>query len=447
MAVPVSPVRRRDILDALRRGTVPHRGLDVLAVGLDRFETALDAELDAVGQGGAHFKAVRGEYGSGKTFFARWFTEQAKKKGFATAEIQISEGETPLHRLETVYRRVIENLETAEASPSAFREIIDGWFHVLETDAIAAGASAHDDVALTAATSELMENRLLAVTKTAPAFSAALRSYREAQLAGDIAQADGLLSWLGGQPHVAASVRRTAGIRGELDHFGALGFLQGLLAVLRDSDYLGLVLVLDEVETLQRVRADVRERSLNALRQLLDEIDGGRFPGLYVVITGTPAFYDGTQGIQRLPPLAQRISADFSGDPRFDNPRAPQLRLLPFTTQSLNELGRRVREIYASGSAAESRILSLIDDAYLDELAATISGHLGGRVGIAPRLYLRSLVDIIDRVEQFDDYRPPAASSAQVSAADLTDEERAATYLGKPAPAASIDDIDLSVTD
>ena len=142
MGVPVSPVRRRDILDALRRGTVPHRGLDVLAVGLDRFETALDVELDAVGQGGAHFKAVRGEYGSGKTFFARWLTEQAKKKGFATAEIQISEGETPLHRLETVYRRVIENLETAEASPSAFREIIDGWFHVLETDASAAGASA-----------------------------------------------------------------------------------------------------------------------------------------------------------------------------------------------------------------------------------------------------------------------------------------------------------------
>ena len=30
--------------------------------------------------------------------------------GFAVAEVQISEGETPLHRLETVYRRVVENL-------------------------------------------------------------------------------------------------------------------------------------------------------------------------------------------------------------------------------------------------------------------------------------------------------------------------------------------------
>ena len=59
---------------------------------------------------------------------------------------------------------------------------------------------------------------------------------------------------------------------------------------MRDSGFSGLVLVLDEVETLQRVRGDVREKSLNALRQFMDEIDAGRFPGLYLMITGTPAY-------------------------------------------------------------------------------------------------------------------------------------------------------------
>ena len=72
-----------------------------------------------------------------------------------------------------------------------------------------------------------------------------------------------------------------------------MGFLQGLLEVLRDAGHPGLLLVLDEVETLQRVRGDVRDKALNALRQLLDEIDAGRYPGLFLVITGTPAFYDG----------------------------------------------------------------------------------------------------------------------------------------------------------
>jgi hypothetical protein len=31
--------------------------------------------------------------------------------------------------------------------------------------------------------------------------------------------------------------------------------------------------VLDEAETLQRMRADTREKGLNALQQLVDEID------------------------------------------------------------------------------------------------------------------------------------------------------------------------------
>src|SRR3954451_2547341 len=111
---PISAQRRREILDALRRGTVPARGLDLFAVGLGRVEAALAAELDTAAAGGAVFKAVRGEYGAGKTFFARWLQEFAKRRRFATAEVQVSETETPLHRLETVHRRAMERLSTAD---------------------------------------------------------------------------------------------------------------------------------------------------------------------------------------------------------------------------------------------------------------------------------------------------------------------------------------------
>src|ERR1035441_3813955 len=134
-----SPQRRREIIDALRRGTVPQRGLDTFAVGMDRFQDAIDQELETVRAGGGVFKAVRGEYGSGKTFFARWLQERAKKLTFATAEIQISETETPLHRLETVYRRLMERLATADSDSGAFRSVIDNWFYTLEEDVLAVG--------------------------------------------------------------------------------------------------------------------------------------------------------------------------------------------------------------------------------------------------------------------------------------------------------------------
>src|SRR5436309_4393406 len=96
----VSRRRRQEIVDALRRGTVPHSSLDAFAVGLERFEPALEQELLAVKGGGVVFKAVQGNYGCGKTFCARWLADGARKLGFATSEVQVSETETPLHRLE-----------------------------------------------------------------------------------------------------------------------------------------------------------------------------------------------------------------------------------------------------------------------------------------------------------------------------------------------------------
>jgi hypothetical protein len=429
----ISARRRKDIIDALRRGVVPVNGLDALAVGLDRFDAALDDDLDRVAGGGSVFKAVRGEYGAGKTFFTRWLAERAKRRGFAAAEVQISELETPLHRMETVYRRLVEHLSTEQFPPSALRPILDGWIFALEEDVLAGGKVAEDDTdGLDTAVGALLETRLAEISRSTPGFATALRGYRTATATGDHPTADGLAAWLGGQPHVAASARRAAGVKGDLDHFAALSFLQGLLTVLRDSGHPGLLLVLDEVETLQRVRSDARDKALNALRQLIDEIYAGRFPGLMLIITGTPAFYDGTQGVQRLAPLAQRLATDFGADPRWDNPRATQLRLPGFSLDALVELGARVREIYGS-PAVEDRI----DDAYLRELATAVTGKLGGQVGVAPRVYLKKLVaDVLDRVDQFADWNPREHYALTVRSDELTEVER---------NAASADDISLQL--
>lgn len=440
----LSPARRRQVVDALRRGAVPESGLGVLAVGLSRFEAAVDAELDAVAAGGAVFKAVRGEYGSGKTFFTRWLGERAKLRNFAVAEVQVSENETPLHKLETVYRRLTERISTSSFPPSAFRPLIDAWFYALEEDAIAAGSGEED---ITAAVGRLLAERLAEVSRTAPMFAAALRGYHRAQEAGDEGTAEAVVAWLGGQPHVAAAARRSAGVRGDLDHFGALGFLQGMLTVLRDSGHPGLLLVLDEVETLQRVRSDARDKALNSLRQLIDEVHASRFPGLYLLITGTPAFYEGPQGVQRLAPLAGRLATDFSTDARFDNPRAVQLRLPGFAVDSLTELGTRVRELYATGAEAPERIRAVVDDTYVTHLAHAVSGSLGGKVGVAPRLFLKKLVgDVLDRVDQYEDFDPREHYALTLSPAELTETERnAAARPASPTPAESADDIELDV--
>lgn len=422
----ISPARADEILDALRRGTVPESALEAFAVGLDPYRDALLAELKQAATGRGRFKAVRGDYGTGKTFFARWFQGLARAEGFASSEVQISEAETPLHRLETVYRRLIEHLMTEGGERGAMRAIIDGWFYALEEEVLAREGDCAED-RLLQATEALMAERLRPIERQAPAFGACLRAYRRAVAAGDEALASGLIAWMSGQPNVAAATKRAAGIKGDIDHFGALGFLQGLLLILRDSGFSGLVLVLDEVETLQRVRGDIREKSLNALRQFMDEIDAGRFPGLYLMITGTPAFFDGPQGVQRLPPLAQRLHVDFGADARFENPRAVQIRLRAFDMERLLEVGRNVRAVFVQRSAAADRVLTLVDDALLRDLAAAVTGKLGGKVGVAPRIFLKKLVaEVLDRVDQFPDFDPRKDYQLVVQAAELSQDERRA---------------------
>lgn len=437
----ISAQRRREIIDALRRGTVPQRSLDVFAVGLDRFVPPLDEELARVAQGGGVFKAVRGEYGAGKTFFGRWLQERVKRSRFAAAEVQISETETPLHRLETVYRRALERLSTADCFHGAFRSVIDGWFYGLEEEVLAEGqVSGQDADALARRTEDLLERRLATVSKSTPQFALALRAYRQASRQNDPATADGLVAWLAGQPHVGTQIKRVAGLKGDVDHFAALSFLQGLLLVLRDSGFAGLLLVLDEIETLQRVRGDVREKGLNALRQLVDEIDGGRFPGLYLLITGTPAFFEGPQGVKRLEPLAQRLHADFQTDARFDNLRAVQVRLPGFAHERLVEVGRKIRDLYAGDAREPGRIVALADDGYLDGLARAVTGSLGGKVGIAPRLFLKKLVgEVLDRIDQFADFDPRRDYALTVAQEELTRVERSAR--GEQ----TVDDIELDL--
>ena len=128
---------------------------------------------------------------------------------------------------------------------------------------------------------------------------------------------------------------------------------------------------------------------------------------------------------------------DFSGAHRFDNPRAPQVRLRNFDLARLEAVGRKIRDLYAEGAAAPGRVLERADDAYLGSLARAVTGGLGGRVGIAPRVFLKKLVqDVLDRIDLHPDFDPRRDYALTLTDGELTEVERNAR-------AACPDDIEL----
>lgn len=424
------------IVNALRSGLVPNAGLDHFATGLDALVSAVNEDLDFVAGGKGLSKWIRGEYGTGKTFAARYLCAKARERKFATSEVQISINDTPLHHLETVYRRLIEKLETAADGPNAFQAIVEGWLYQVGDEVMRLRGIDEDDPGFADATEQRLEDKLADLSKRNPAFAQVLRAYHRATHEGDFATAQGLLAWIAGQPHTERSVLKAAGTKGKVDGQASLTFLAGLLQLLRQSGYAGLVVVLDEVETVQRMNAQTREKSLNALRQLMDMLANEELPGLYLIITGTRDFFEGYKGLKGLAPLYQRVQANFGGEARFDNLKATQVRLMPFTDERLLTVGTRIRDLYPAKNPA--RIAERVSDAFLHGLVAQVTAGFGGKVALAPRMFLRELIDVMDRVDIHEAYDPKDHYKLELDDAKLTAEELAAKH-GRPVEVATED--------
>ncbi len=418
-----TPDVARDVVAALRAGAVPRRGLEHIATGLERLWPEIERELDEVssGEGRGRSKWIRGEYGSGKTFATRLLCARARAKRFATAEVQISINDTPLHHLETVYRRMLERLTTAAHGEGALRAIVDGWLYELGDEVVRLKGVAEDDPEFATLVEKRLEEKLAQLSTLNPAFSQALRGYHRALETGDFQTAQGLLGWLAGQPMADRSITSRAGIKGAVDGQAALTFLRGVLMLLRQSGHAGLVVVLDEVETIQRMPPPTREKSLNALRQLVDMLANDELRGLYLVVTGTPAFFEDHKGLKGLAPIYQRIATKFEPDPTHDNLRAPQVRLMPFDDARLLEVGRRVRDLFPATNA--ERVRSRASDGFVAQLAAKLTTAFGAKVAITPRMFLRELVDVLDKIDQHETYDPGKQHELVIDEAQLTDEE------------------------
>jgi hypothetical protein len=301
---------------------------------------------------------------------------------------------------------------------------VDAWLYQVGDEVQRLEGIAEDDPRLADATEKRLEDKLAELARQNQMFPAALRAYHRAMYEGDFATAQGLIAWLAGQPNVSSNVIAKAGIRGKLDGQAALTFLAGLLCLLRQTDRPGLVVVLDEVETVQRMNSQTREKALNALRQLMDQLANEQLQGLYLVVTGTRDFFEGYKGIKGLTALYQRVSVNFGDDPRFDNLRATQVRLNPFDAERLLDLGRRVRDLYPAKET--ERVLSRVSDTFLQALIAQVTAGFGGKVTVAPRVFLRELLDVMDRVEQHEAYDPTAHYKLTLNGETLTPDEIAA---------------------
>lgn len=410
----------RHVIQSLRNGVVPNRGLDAFAVGIDREESEIQRLLDYVTEGEGQVKFLRGGYGCGKTFMARLATLEAQRRGFATAFTVVSANDFHFHKFSQVYEKVLASLSTPSCPRGALNDIIDRWIGNVE-DMLIDGGEDPDAPDFDEKVSKRFAEELRSSTngEVPDDFVRVVDAIFRAKQAGEYSTASELISWLSGSPtaSVDRSVKAQAGIKGDVTDSLALAFLRGVLAIIRGAGYRGLLIVVDEAETIMRMRRDVRAKSLNGMRQIVDSV--GEFPGLLWVFTGTPEFFDSRKGVAALPPLHDRIK--FTEIDGFASVRQAQLRLEPFSGERLREVAMKIRELYP---ASEPQTFERkISPAFIEALIDSVTEGFRGDVGVIPRQFLRELVTRMDLVDEESDFEPSRELDIQPDSLSLEESE------------------------
>jgi hypothetical protein len=423
------------IFESLRKGLVPERGLDAFAEGIEKPRGEIRRQLELAAGGEGTIKFLRGGYGCGKTFMARLALLDAQAQGFATSFVVVSDNDLHFHKFDDVYRKVISELGTTSCPRGALGDILDRWIGQVEDALISAGedeeaAGFGDKVRL-----RLNEDLAALTGGQAPQdFIRVVQAIFDLKEKGEVGDAGALLSWLGGSGNVSASAKKQAGIKGDIKSRDALDYLRGVVEIVKAAGYRGLVIVIDEAETILRMRKDSRHKSLNGIRQIADA--AGSYPGLLWMFTGTPEFFDTRHGVAGLAPLNDRIR--FLKHGQFASLRQAQLELTPFDAARLRAVALRLRELY--GSENKGRIDARVSSEFIDQLVAKVTEGFRGDVGIVPRQFLREFVTQMDLVDENEDYDPSREYGFQVDDASLRPEEQhAVAGAGISAPDASED--------
>jgi len=124
-AVEIDRVSACRMIEAFRLGIVPHQDVELFTFGRDQELRILGAALDGLARSGGNVYMIEGEYGTGKTHLLELLHHRALKKAMVTSLVQFDPQEVTPHRPKRVYRELVRNIRFIhEGRECGFRELL-----------------------------------------------------------------------------------------------------------------------------------------------------------------------------------------------------------------------------------------------------------------------------------------------------------------------------------
>lgn len=393
-----------NILNALRSGIVPQDGLSYLTTGNEKEINELSDELEYVKGGNSSIRFIQGDYGSGKTFLSYKLAEVAINKGFAVSTVIISLTNI-LSNLPNIYKSIINGLRVkGKAEGAAFIDILDKWsynqFNRIKNIEKRSGDIPRDNNFILTL-SKNIEHTLISTRNIHPVFARCVMAYATAKIKKDSDKSRLAISWLKGIDNISnTEYRNELGIKGKLGNKDILSFIKSLVNLITDSGYNGLLIIFDEIETLQRLQNKKhRQDSYETIRILIDEVGINSYKNTMFIMTGTPQFFDDKRfGISSYPALYDRISAPTKiiGD----SIKQPIIKLKRLDNELLLEISKKILKLFYDAYSC-NEILNITDNNIKDFIS--ILSENFGEINSKPRDYIRRFIKLLDLKLEYPD--------------------------------------------
>lgn len=393
------------IIESLKSGVPPKRGVSLYATGTDFAEKVRDRHLSREINAGK-IRFVGGSWGAGKTHFFRLLREYAFEQNLLVSSVELTSHQTPFNKFERVFFEIVRNI----ASPTMYRtddlsaalpfgevlrEVLDDWTERY--------GSKHG--AIEALNSDLMQQIDIDIDFRRVVVEY-WKTFDDDGRAADVVEniRGTLMQWFEGEGQ-ATALRRDFGVQKMVKKENARIFLASLGKFVRWLGFRGLLVLLDESEMSH---STMRKSSLrdahNNLLHLINEAES--VEGLILLYAAVPEFFDDPKyGIKTYGALAQRIGALEAKQPKSLD-KVWNIDHLPQEANAFALAAGKIRGIYEAAYADEVASLPSVTE---------LSKHVEGVVDQHPefsrvsswRVAIKATIEALDWALEGDDLPAP----------------------------------------
>lgn len=397
MSSRTSRIRPRDrdaILQSLKAGVVPQRGLQHVQVGRSEEVKALMRDVDRIRDGGAAVRFIIGEYGSGKTFLLQLTRTAALEKGLLTMHADLA----PDRRLQSsgghargLYAELARNLATrSKPDGGAMKSVVERFV----------GSARQQATQREIDTQTVIDERLERLTEMVGgyAFAQVISSYWTGYQEGDEALKANAIRWLRGEYTTKTDARNDLGTRQYIDDDSVYDFLKlfGLFAT--QAGYEGLLVVMDEMVNLYQITHGVaRKNNYEQVLRIVNDCLQGSVEHLGFMMGGTPEFLtDSRRGLYSYEALRSRLQENTFANGEYRDLTGPVIRLASLSPEELYVLLQNLRHVHAAGDESNY----IVPDEALHAFMKHCQEVVGEQYFRTPRETVKKFIQFLSILEQ-----------------------------------------------